>query len=296
MIELNHLRHFYEVAKAGSFTAAARNLRVSQSALSKTVALLEAREGVQLLQRSKTGVVLTPLGTQVFEQAEGIFDTVASIQTTFRNHKEICEGILRIGASDHITNYLLAPEVGPMQRRYPKLLTSIFAGTPVEVADLILKDKLEFGLSFTKVSHAQGLIFEPIRDMEMAVVYRPDLPGAAKIKTKADLLKTYSYIASVRTNPKQNVSPELLEVLGEMPPIACEASSQESQKRMCLAGVGFAYLARFMVEEEIKQKTLAELPFKQPPTLTIYLTRKKASPLSYNARVFLKEAGLTEAK
>ncbi|RZA04544.1 MAG: LysR family transcriptional regulator, partial [Proteobacteria bacterium] len=54
-MELNHLRYFYEVAKAGSFTNAARSLRISQSALSKTVALLEAREGVKLLQRSKSG-------------------------------------------------------------------------------------------------------------------------------------------------------------------------------------------------------------------------------------------------
>ena len=72
-MELNHLKYFYEVARAGSFTAAARNLRVSQPSLSKTVALLEAREKIQLLERSKKGVTLTKIGMEVYTRCEKIF-------------------------------------------------------------------------------------------------------------------------------------------------------------------------------------------------------------------------------
>lgn len=291
MVELNHLRHFYEVAKAGSFTGAARTLRISQSALSKTVALLEAREGVNLLQRSKTGVSLTLLGQQIFDQAEQIFSTVDSIQDTFRNHKEICEGILRFGASDHIANYLIAPRAAKAQGKFPKLIPSVFSATPPEIAELILKNNLEFGLSFMKLNR-QGLIYEPLCDVDMAIVYHPSLSSIKKIRSKSDLLKAMGYISSVREDSKQQVSPELLEVIGENPETAFESNSQETQKRLCLAKVGFAYLARFMVEEEIQSKKLVEFPFPKPPKLTIYLGRKKNAALSFNARSFLQEIGL----
>jgi DNA-binding transcriptional LysR family regulator len=290
-MELNHLRTFFEVAKAGSFTAAARSLRISQSALSKTVALLEAREGVQLLRRSKSGVTLTPIGTRVFEEAEQIFTRVATLQGTIRGHKETCEGILPLAASDHIANYLLAPSAAKLRQRFPKLVPSIFSGTPMEAAELIQKDKIEFGLSFLKLNRP-WLAFEPARSVEMAIVCSPSLVPGGKIKGKSDLLKQLSYISSIRSNPNVHPSPELLEVMGEDPTVAFESSSQETQKRLCLAGVGFAYLARFMVEKEIERKELLEFPLPEAPKLTIYVARKKGVPLSLNARTFLKEAGM----
>ena len=288
MVELNHLRHFYEVAKAGSFTAAARSLRVSQSALSKTVALLEAREGVKLLERSKTGVKLTPLGSHVYEQAEQIFAAAAAISTTFRNHKEVAEGPLRLGASDHIANYLLAPRAGILRQKYPLLMPSVFAGTPPEVADLILKGELEFSLSFKRMN-VPGLVYEPLRELEMAIVYKPGLIPPGKAKVLPELMQSVGYISSIRRNQKQHPSPELYEVLGEDPKVVFESNSQETQKRLCLAGVGFAYLARFMVEAEIKAKTLVEYPLKEAPKLTVYVGRKKSVSLSFNARTFLRE-------
>jgi DNA-binding transcriptional LysR family regulator len=52
-MELNHLRYFFEVAREGSFTSAARKLRVSQPSISKLVRILEEREGVLLFDRGK---------------------------------------------------------------------------------------------------------------------------------------------------------------------------------------------------------------------------------------------------
>src|SRR5690606_10163468 len=106
-LELNHLRYFYEVARAGSFTEAARKLHISQSALSKAVSLLEQSEGVRLFERSKRGVTLTAVGAEVFQKSAGIFEAVREIQNACRGTKEICEGHLHFGASDHVTNYLL---------------------------------------------------------------------------------------------------------------------------------------------------------------------------------------------
>jgi DNA-binding transcriptional LysR family regulator len=289
-MELNHLRHFYEVAKAGSFTKAARDLRISQSALSKTVALLEAQEKVKLLDRSKKGVTLTLLGARVFEQAEQIFSKVSAIQSTFRSHREVAEGTLRIGASDHIANYLLAPNAARLRKRYPGLVPSIFSGTPPEVADRVLKGDLEFGLFFKKMN-LPGLVYQAAVEIEMAIVYKPGLVPEGTDKLLSELMHSAGYISSVRRTPKQHPSPELFDVVGADPKVVFESSSQETQKRLCVEGVGFAYLARFMVEKELKNKTLFEYPMPTRPKLTIFVARKKSLPLSFNARTLLNELG-----
>ncbi|MCH7549803.1 MAG: LysR family transcriptional regulator, partial [Candidatus Krumholzibacteriota bacterium] len=72
-INLNHFYYFYEVARHGSFTGAARDLMVSQSALSVQVRSLEEELGGPLFDRRKGGVDLTEAGDRAFETAELIF-------------------------------------------------------------------------------------------------------------------------------------------------------------------------------------------------------------------------------
>lgn len=292
-MELNHLRHFYEVAKAGSFTKAARAMRLSQSAISKTVALLEARENVKLLHRSKSGVALTPVGAEVFARAESIFATVTDIENTCRGFKETCEGVLRFGASDHVSNYLLTPRSEEFHQRYPALLMSVFSGTPNEIVDLVLKSELEFGLFFTKVN-SPGIVYEVVKPVEMAIVYRPDVlpPGKLSPSDLPELMEKVGFISSIRKHYNQHPSQGLFELIGKDPKVTFESSSQETQKRLCLAGGGFAYLARFMVEEELKDKKLKEFPLRQKLTLNLLLAKKKGAPLTFNARTLLREIEL----
>ncbi len=288
-MELNHLRYFYEVAKAGSFTEAARILRISQSALSKAVALLEDSEGVKLFERSKRGVTLTPVGTDVFRMSSGIFHTVSEIQNTCRGKKEVCEGFLRFGASDHVTNYLLPKKMHQMRTEHPKVIPSVFAGTPHEIVSMILEDKLEFGLFFTRINTA-GIAYETVTTLPMAVVCHPKHVGKgaltpAKLKS---LVKEIGFIGSIKNQYQHHPSEELMKLLGKDIPVACESNSQESQKRYCMEGGGIAFLARFMVEKELREGTLVEAPTSKPLALHLLLAKRKNLPLSITSRTFLE--------
>src|SRR5262249_23689222 len=152
--------------KAGSFTEAARQLHVSQSALSKAVALLEDHEGVKLLQRSKKGVALTAVGTEVYRLSASIFSTVTEIQNTCRRTKEICEGPLRFGASDHLTNYVLSKVLQQMRAEHPMVIPSVFSGTPNDILEQLFQHELEFGIFFTKVN-ITGVEYTPLATLPM---------------------------------------------------------------------------------------------------------------------------------
>jgi LysR family nitrogen assimilation transcriptional regulator len=288
-MELNHLRYFYEVAKAGSFTEAARKLRISQSALSKAVALLEDSEGVRLLERSKRGVALTGVGTEVFQKSAGIFQAVTDIQNTCRGTKEVCEGPLHFGASDHVTNYLLVKKLQQMRAAHPKVVTSTFSGTPNEIITAMLNNELEFGLFITPVNVPQ-ISYEPVFPLEMAIVCHPQLLPAGSLtvaKLKA-AVREVGFISSIRAEYQNHPSQSLLDLMGKDPIIAFECNSQETQKRIAIEKGGVAFLARFMVEAELKKGTLVEILPEKPLTLNLLLAKRRGLPLSLNARTFLE--------
>lgn len=290
-MELNYLRYFFEVAKAGSFTEAARQLRISQSALSKSVALLEHREGVRLLARSKKGVSLTASGRDVFLKCERLFQIVSEIEATCRGVNEVCEGPLSLGASDHVSNYLLIKKLHELRSSHPKLVPRLFSGTPNDIVDLIRAGDIEFGLFFTKLS-VPGLKYESIAKVTMAVVCHPrwtsDIEGTISHRHLKAVLKKAGFIGSIRSQYQKHPSRELMDILKMEPRIVAESDSQETQKRLCLEGLGVSFLARFMIEEELKSGKLVEIPLKQLISIPLFLTRRNDRDLSLGARIFLQ--------
>ena len=282
------MRYFYEVAKSGSFTEAARRLHISQSALSKAVRLLEDQEGVALFTRGKTGVALTPIGNEVFQRSAAIFEMVTEIEDTVRGTKAECEGYLRFAASDHVIRYLLMDPVYEMIKKYPKVVPSIFNGGPNEVCASILRNESEFGLFFTKINIPQ-LIYEPVMPIQMAIVCHPRLLKNPKATFPAlrKFIGDHGYLSSIGSQYQHHPSESLIGQLGEFPRVIFECNSQEAQKNYCRTVGGVAYLARFMVEKELKAGTLAEYPLPQSFSMDLVMARRRSHPLSLNAQTYL---------
>lgn len=289
-MELNHLRAFYEVAKIGRFSEASKRLNISQSALSRSVALLEESEGVQLFVRSKQGVSLTPIGQEVFRQCERMFQTFKDIEGLCRGNKETCEGVLRFATTDHVTNDLLLKPMQSFRRRYPLVIPSIFTGTPDDIIHNLLNTASEFALLFSKIA-LPTLDYEVLRAEPMALVCHPSVwkknHAASVAKTLKNVLNDVGYIASIGATLQSRPTRVLSELFGDMPRIGFEANSQEAQKRICIEGGGLAYLARFMVANEIRNGSLFEVPVEEPHVFNLWLATRKGKMLSYTARTFL---------
>jgi DNA-binding transcriptional LysR family regulator len=291
-MELNHLRVFYEVAKIGRFSEAARRLNISQSALSRSVAMLEDAEGVKLFERSKKGVALTALGAEVFLRCEQMFQTFHEIERVVRGLKEACQGPLRFACTDHVMNDLLVHPIQDFRKKYPEVIPSIFTGTPDEIINALLNTDCELGLLFTKVNVPQ-IDYEVIRPNErMALVCAPDLwkknRSSSDMKTLKKVIESAGYIASIGALLQSRPSRVLTELFGEMPRIGLETNSQEAQKRFCMQGGGVAYLARFLVQNEIEKGKLFEIPVEHSHTFNLWAAVRKGRQLSLSARTFLQ--------
>ena len=114
------LQTFVQVARLGSFSAAARQREVSPSAVSKVVARLESRLGVQLLRRSTRRLELTAEGEQLLEQGQQLVTDWMAMESAVTRQGQPT-GVVRINASSSTGNRLLVPWVGQIMKTWPGL-------------------------------------------------------------------------------------------------------------------------------------------------------------------------------
>lgn len=125
---------FVQVVEDGGFTAAARSLRVSPSAVSKLVARLEDRLGVRLLQRTTRRLSLTAEGRLFYERCRELLDEIAAAEELVAGSRLRPRGILRVGVSHGFGMRCLVPLVPLFAERYPEIVLELaFADRRVDL-------------------------------------------------------------------------------------------------------------------------------------------------------------------
>lgn len=120
-IDLNDLHAFLAVAREKSFTRAAAQLGVSQSALSQTLRGLEERLGLRLLARTTRSVAPTEAGERLMRAIGPHLESVADALAAIGSLRETPAGLVRITATEHAANSLLYPAVARLARDYPDI-------------------------------------------------------------------------------------------------------------------------------------------------------------------------------
>jgi LysR family transcriptional regulator, low CO2-responsive transcriptional regulator len=135
-MRFTQLRSFHAVARAGSFTGAARLLHVSQPTVTTQVRMLEVRYGIELFYRRGHVVSLTPLGEQLFEMAQKVFALESETVQLLEDSGELKSGQLRVGAVGpfHVTEMLAR-----FNQRFPGLQVSVSVGNSEEVLGTLLR-------------------------------------------------------------------------------------------------------------------------------------------------------------
>lgn len=101
-VEANQIANLLAIAKHGSFTRAAEEKGISQPALSNSIALLEQRLGVRVLERTRRGSTLTPYGEILVRRAEGVLSLLSDAETEVKRRSAGVAGPLRIGATPSV--------------------------------------------------------------------------------------------------------------------------------------------------------------------------------------------------
>ncbi len=127
VLDWDDLRFFLAIARTGSLTAAARELRVTQSTVGRRLASLESSLGARLLHRTPEGYVLTLAGEAILGQAERVEAEALSVERAVGGRDAQLEGIVRVAAVETLASHVLAPCFCALQSRSPEIVIELLA-------------------------------------------------------------------------------------------------------------------------------------------------------------------------
>ncbi|WP_312940006.1 LysR family transcriptional regulator [Oscillibacter sp.] len=142
------MEYVYEVYKEQSFSKAARNLYISQPALSSSVKRIEERIGVPLFDRSTTPVKLTECGEQYIQAAEQIFSAQRRFSGYLDDTRMLEAGQLTIGGVGMFASYILPPLIAEYKRKYPKITVSMMEESQPQLEKLLFNGKLDLVMNY----------------------------------------------------------------------------------------------------------------------------------------------------
>jgi DNA-binding transcriptional LysR family regulator len=181
----NDLLSFLAVARERSFTRAAAQLGVSQSALSHTIRALEARLGLRLLTRTTRNVAPTEAGERLFNTLTPNFEDIDAALANLSELRDKPGGSLRITTGEHAASTILWPVLRKLLPDYPDIRVEVISDS--SLTDIVA-ERFDAGIRLGE-QVARDMIALPIGPpMRMAVVGSPDyLASRPKVKTPRDL-------------------------------------------------------------------------------------------------------------
>lgn len=145
-IKLDLYKIFLEVAKSGSFSKGAKNLYMTQPAVSQAINQLERTFKVRLFTRTARGVVLTNEGQLLFEYINSAMNLIKAGEEKLAESKNLLAGVLRVGVGDTISRYYLLPYLERFHNEYPNIKLKIINRTTLEICDLLKTGKIDIGI------------------------------------------------------------------------------------------------------------------------------------------------------
>lgn len=253
------LRFFLAIAKAGTISGAAKDLKVDQATVSRRLASLEAELGIQLFIRLPRESRLTPIGEKILNEAKEIEAKVYSVARLSSSVKTSARSRVAISAPPILARHFFAPAIFEMTQQNPDIQLSIqseaqFVSLSKMEADLSLR--LSPPIEETDIIKKTGL-------MKFGLYAAPHY---SNIKNAS----TWDFIAYSHKEPSFEHKRWLNEVIGNQR-VCCEVSDLSNQYEAACTGIGVAGLPCFLADKEPR---LIKLSTEQPMlTLDIWLAK-----------------------
>lgn len=281
------LRYFQQVAEHGSFTAAARALRVSQPSLSVAVRKLEEALGTALLHRSRQGVSLTRAGEILLEHTRAAERALETAKEELLALDTMPRGRFTLGAHESLAAYLLPGFMARFLQAYPKVEIELRNGNSREIERAVVERRLDVGLVVNPSRHDDCVVVDLFSD-RVGFVVSAEL-RAARSGTGRELLAQVPLV-HVPVLRQTQFLVGTLAAEGIDPPSQLSCSSMELVKSLVLDGVGVGILPFRVAAHGVSGGRLVPLDDALPVfDDVITLVRRYDLPMTAGARVLVEE-------
>ncbi len=258
-MNIEQVRAFYHVASMRSFTRAARELFITQPAVSQEIKALETSLGVMLFDRSGKKVQMTTEGEALFSQARRLFALHEEIESLLGRSRSLQHGQIRIGSTALMGTYFLPKIIGRFNRKYPGIEIDLQMGNSDQVMNLVLEGLVDLGFSGMTVSHTR-LKSTLIHQEKLVMVASPRHPIAARRISLDDVSEIPFIWREKGTQTRKLIEKWFVgQLRGRYPRKSIELQNMEAAKRMVEEGYGITVVPEAAVKREISAGWLKPL-------------------------------------
>jgi DNA-binding transcriptional LysR family regulator len=257
-ISIRQLEIFEKVASSGQATKAAEKLLLSQSAVSMAIAELERFSGAPLFERRGRKLLLNDRGRLILPEVHEVLRRVALIEQLLNDSVGEPAGVLNVGASTTIGNYLLPLIVGDFTRLYPKARALLHVGNTRQIETSVEIGEYDLGL-IEGPSHLSSLTATAWKQDELVVIAGKEHPLAQAGEVSLNMLENAPWIMREKGSGTREIFEAAIAAKGIRYSIAMELGHTEAIKKAVEAGLGAACLSRMAVQRELDNGWLIEV-------------------------------------
>ncbi len=245
---LNQLTILIKVIELKSFSTAAEELYITQSAVSHSIADMEYELGIKLIQRGKDRFCPTETGIKVLKYARGIVANIGHIKQEVSASLKLQTGQVKIGSFGGVSTNFLPGIIRIFKLKYPMIDIKIFEGTESEIRDWILSRSIDIGFITFPCNSLETILL--ISDDMMAVLPEAHILTSQKFISLEQLSK-YPMMITWNSNCQILVKKAFKSSTGRFPQWKYKVSNIATLLAMISEGLGIAIMPRYALPEYI---------------------------------------------
>ncbi|MEO6003257.1 MAG: LysR family transcriptional regulator [Opitutus sp.] len=258
-LDSRQLAAFVALARCQSFTRAAKDLFLTQSAISHAIKALESEVGSRLVDRAGRRVLLTQAGEQFLRHAEKILREMDAARAGLDALSRWGHGRLRVGASTTACQYLLPTVLREFKQSFPKAVITIEPGDHAHQVELLENNRIDLAIMLEPES-AGEFDFVPLFEDELRFLTSPMHPWAIKGRISREALEAETLIHYNKSSYTFRLVSEYFREERFAFGHAIELGSMDAIKELVKIGVGVGVLAPWIARTELESGALVDFP------------------------------------
>lgn len=264
LIDSRQLLAFATLARHGSFTSAAKELFLTQSAVSHAIKSLETDLGVRVFDRVGKKAHLTLAGERLLSHADRILREMQDARNGIEELQNWGQSRLRIGASTTACQYLLPSVLREFKQSFPECVIRVEPADSPEMGDALRANEIDLALMLRPPGR-EDIDFRPVFSDALEIYVAPMHPWAAKREITVAERSAETFVLYNKGTYTYRMVTDYLRAAGVTMHNPIEMGSMEAAKELVKIGLGVGVFAQWVARKELSEGSLVVLPMGANP-------------------------------
>ncbi|MBI3770942.1 MAG: LysR family transcriptional regulator [Deltaproteobacteria bacterium] len=257
-MHLETLQVFCDLVESGSFSAAASQNFVTQSAVSQQVRTLEARFDQRLIERTKGRVQPTPAGQLLYQASKDITARYRELREQLQSFGTTVSGSVRLATVHSVGLYELSEPLKKFLKAYPQVNVHLEYSRSTKIFEDVLSGRIDLGIVAYPARRSQISVI-PFREDRLVLVCATHHPLARRRSATIADLEGQTFVGYERDVPTRREFDRVLRRKNVTVRYVMELDNIETIKRVVEIGAGLAIVPEPTIKQEVKSRTLCAL-------------------------------------